>query len=42
MDGLNIYGSMYNIHTTEEYTTVQEIVSFAELLKILMVLDWTE
>lgn len=42
MDGLNIYGPMYNIHTTEEYTTVQEIVSFAELLKILMVLDWTE
>ncbi len=42
MDGLNIYGPMYNIHTTEEDTTVQEIVSFAELLKILMVLDWTE
>jgi tripeptide aminopeptidase len=42
MDGLNIYGPMYNIHTTEEYTTVQEIASFAELLKILMVLDWTE
>ncbi len=36
MDGLNIYGPMYNIHTTEEYTTVQEIVSFAELIKILM------
>ena len=36
MDGLNIYGPMYNIHTTEEYTTVQEIVSFAELLKLLM------
>ena len=33
---------MYNIHTTEEDTTVQEIVSFVELLKILMVLDWTE
>lgn len=36
MDGLNIYGPMYNIHTTEEYTTVQEIISFAELIKILM------
>ena len=36
MDGLNIYGPMHNIHTTEEYTTVQEIVSFAELIKILM------
>ena len=36
IDGLNIYGPMYNIHTTEEYTTVQEIVSFTELIKILM------
>ena len=36
MDGLNIYGPMHNIHTTEEYTTVQEIVDFTELVKILM------
>ena len=36
MDGLNIYGPMHNIHTTEEYTTVQEIVDFTELIKILM------
>ncbi len=36
IDGLNIYGPMHNIHTTEEYTTVQEIVSFTELIKILM------
>ena len=36
IDGLNIYGPMHNIHTTEEYTTVQEIVDFTELIKILM------
>jgi len=36
MDGLNIYGPMHNIHTTEEYTTVQEIADFTELIKILM------
>ena len=36
IDGLNMYGPMHNIHTNEEYTTVQEIVSFTELIKILM------
>ena len=36
IDGLNIYGAMHNIHTTEEYTTVQEIVSVTELIMILM------
>ncbi len=36
IDGLNIYGPMHNIHTNEEYTTVQEIVSFTELIKTLM------
>ncbi len=36
MDGLNIYGPMHNIHTTEEYTTVQEIADFTELINILM------
>lgn len=37
MDGLNIYGPMHNIHTTEEYTTVQEIADFTELIKILII-----
>ena len=36
MDGLNIYGPMHSIHTTEEYTTVREIISFTELIKNLM------
>ncbi len=31
---------MHNIHTTEEYTTVQEIVDFTELIKILMTQSW--
>jgi len=34
--GLCISGAMHNVHTTSEYTTVQELTEAAEIVKQIM------
>ncbi|OON86567.1 hypothetical protein BXO88_07365 [Oribacterium sp. C9] len=36
IDGLCIFNAMHDIHTVNEYTTVEELVKTTELIKILM------
>ncbi|SEA71545.1 hypothetical protein SAMN05216349_1245 [Oribacterium sp. KHPX15] len=36
IDGLCIFNAMHDIHTVNEYTTVEELKKTTELIKLLM------